>query len=168
MVSHERVRNSISGEIESVISHLYHIYVPWGKGRDGDVRRVEPAMDFNPNKTLLDMRSSPDWCESRVSYLRTPLFVPHKYARSECDGRLFCWSYDSIDEKTLGAFLLMFDGNLNSLVRVDLGQNRVPYSVHSSVYARNAAMEAQQQTSSYQQVENKKTPNKNANDKKRE
>ncbi len=140
MVSHERIRGS-DGQIQKVISHLYHVFVPWPiEPRDQQYRRVEAALDFNPNKTLQSERSSLDFCpDSRVSYLRTPLFVPNKFG-NESEGRLFCWSYDSVDETMLSAYLLIFDGKLDSLVRVDMRQQNVPYSVHSSVYSKQEAL----------------------------
>jgi hypothetical protein len=132
MVSHERIRDSKTAQIQKVVSHLYHVYVPYEKkNRVDHVRKIDAAMNYNPNKTLREERSvkisrncsvlfclgnhfqnyfspscqSADWCTSKVSYLRTPLFVPDKDAKDESQGRLFAWSYDSENEHLLGGYL---------------------------------------------------------------
>jgi carotenoid cleavage dioxygenase-like enzyme len=99
---------------------------------------IEP-LDFNPETSAVATRSSDTWREQNFSreYLRTPLFLSNKYPKGEDDGLLICWSYSLEEGQSFGAHLLLFTPDLDTVKKIAIpGNNRIPYSVHSSVFTR--------------------------------
>lgn len=123
MTAHKRHRNLETGVIELVESILYHIRI---------VPRVhEDPLSFDPTETLVESISSTSWSDRSV-YLRTPIFVPRLNPKSENDGMVFAWSYEStIRGVGLDGKLLLFTSDLELVRSISFAPNIIPYSIHS-------------------------------------
>lgn len=133
MVTHRRERDAFDSitKVSSVLTRVRNTL-------DGS-----NPLNFNPETSAVASRLSDTWHKGTSvvrEYLRTPLFVSHKYPKGEDDGILFCWSYSSpIEDSQLGAQILLIAPNLDLVKKIDVpGNNRIPYSVHSSVYTRDS------------------------------
>lgn len=118
MVSHRRERDDKGNFIRN-ISKLHQVSVNY---------KNDP-LNYDPEQTLRGVHESNKWSDNSV-YLRTPVFVPYKDQDSECDGLLFCWSYDDIDLNYLSSKLLIFSSGLILLQKIEINA-MIPYSIHS-------------------------------------
>lgn len=119
MVSYDRQRD-LDGKIVSVVSTLSAFTIDYPSNS---------PLEFDSNNTVSHKITSKSWSNSKVVYLRTPLYVPGNNDNS--DDRLVCWSYESNEEDNdLNAYLLFFNTKLELLQKIEMVE-KVPYSIHS-------------------------------------
>jgi carotenoid cleavage dioxygenase-like enzyme len=135
IVGHERKRN-IKGEVKSVVSSLYKVYLP------------SCNICYDPKTTVTHCIKSDEWVTPGDScYLRTPMFVPRKGSSDEDDGYLFMWSYEFGENETKSTstsastsnkrskLIILSAKDLSILLIVPIpSEYHIPYSVHSWIY----------------------------------
>ena len=135
MITHQRYRDA-EENITKVTSKLTRISIPVSSD----------PLKYDPETSMFSSRVSDSWGDPETTreYLRTPLFVPYKYGKSEDDGVLFCWSYfSSTENNIIESQLLMISPDLTVVKRIQIpGNHTIPYSVHCGVYTRHTEEES--------------------------